>query len=99
MTSPVLISAVVRLITGGFAAFCAIILWPRMRDAAWMSIIAGVIITYAGIVYDILILFGVLTGKEVMVNGISILPLVFELLPLVLYSIGFIIMGVRKRRY
>ncbi len=99
MTSPVIIAAAIRLITGGFAAFFAIILWPRIRDAAWMCIIGGVIITYAGIIYDMLILFGVLSGNELVVSGISVLPLAFELVPLLLYSIGFIIMGVRKRKY
>ncbi|MCQ2982445.1 MAG: hypothetical protein MJ178_06805 [Treponemataceae bacterium] len=99
MTSTVILTAVIRLLVGGVAAFCAIILWPRLRDAAWMCIIAGVIVTYGGIVYDMLILFGVLRGNEVVVSGISIIPLAFELLPLVLYSIGFIIMSIKKRKF
>lgn len=99
MTPAILITALIRLITGGAAAFFAIILWPRIRDAAWMCIIGGVIITYAGIVYDMLILFGVLSGSEIVVSDISVLPIAFELLPLILYSIGFIIMGVRKRKF
>jgi len=98
VTSPVIITAVIRLLVGGVAAFCAIILWPRLRDAAWMNIIAGVIISYAGIVYDMLILFGVLRGNEVVVKGISLIPLAFELLPLILYSIGFIIMCIKRRK-
>ncbi len=99
MTSPVIITAVIRLIVGGLAAFFAILLLPRIRNAAWICVISGVIITYAGIVYDMLILFGVIGGNEVMIAGISVLPLLFELLPLLLYCLGFIITILHRRRY
>ena len=48
-----------QLVFGAAAAFLAILLWPRIRDAAWMLIIIGVIITYVENVYSILKMFGI----------------------------------------
>ena len=32
---------IVKLIVGGAAAFCAVLLWARTKDSAWMSVVAG----------------------------------------------------------
>ena len=38
---------IVKLVVGGAAAFCAVLLWARTKDSAWMSVVAGTVVKYA----------------------------------------------------
>jgi len=67
-----------QLVLGAVAAFLAIMLWPKLRDAAWMLIIIGIIVSYIEIVYSILKHFGI--GGEDFLN-IGSVPLVSFALP------------------
>ena len=69
-----------QLILGAAAAFLAIFLWPKIRDAAWMLIIFGTIVAYIETVYSILKDFGI-TSDILMINGSF--PLISFLLPAV----------------
>jgi hypothetical protein len=82
-----------RLGTGAAAAFFAILLWSKTRDAAWMLILMGTIVDYAEIVYAVLNRIGV-AGRFV-VGGT---PLAIIILPNVrtgLFIAAFAIMVVR----
>lgn len=48
-----------QLILGAIGAFLAILLWPKIRDAAWMLVIFGVIVAYIETVYSVLKDFGI----------------------------------------
>ena len=76
-----------QLILGAIAAFLAIFLWPKIRDAAWMLIIFGIIVIYIETVYSILTTFGI-TNFDVIVFGS--VPLVSFILPTIrtLFFIG-----------
>ena len=43
MTQGDMVLSIVKLVLGGISAFCAIMLWSKTRDAAWMSLAAGVV--------------------------------------------------------
>jgi hypothetical protein len=88
---------VVKLVLGGIAAFLAILLWSRTRDGAWMSLIAGTIISYAGIVYEILSVFGVIAGAGLSVAGTPLFKLLFAAIPLLFYIAAFVLMLKKSR--
>ena len=78
-----------RLVLGAAAAFLAIMLWARTRNAAWMLIVAGTIVAYIEIVCSVMEL-----------SGFSAVPLVAILLPalrMVFFTAAFLIMVVRRK--
>ncbi|MDR1388699.1 MAG: hypothetical protein LBJ31_01805 [Treponema sp.] len=86
-----------RLSTGALAAFFAIIVWSRTRDAAWMLMVIGTIAAYIETVYSILELFGI-TGSDISIGSV---PLAAILLPNIrtgFFIAAFAVMVVRKLR-
>ena len=97
MVQSELILYIIKLSLGGIAAFLAIMLWSKTRDAAWMSLVAGTVIHYAGVVYNMLIDFGVVFRGDIYVLGLSLSSLLFTALPLIFFIIAFILMLHRSR--
>ena len=89
---------IIKLILGGVAAFCAILLWSKTRDIAWMSLVAGTITAYAGLVFDMLDSFGIVTTKGFAIAGIPIATLLFAIIPSLFYITAFILMIHRSKR-
>ena len=86
---------IVKLVVGGAAAFCAVLLWARTKDSAWMSVVA--VVKYAGTVYSMMIELGILFPKEIIVFGIPVSTLVFTAVPDLFFIAAFIIMLYRSR--
>ena len=87
-----------QLVLGAAAAFLGILLWPKIRDAAWMMIIFGTIVAYTETVYFILKNFGI-AGEEFLIIGS--LPLISFILPTVrtlFFIAAFAIMIYRHTR-
>ena len=87
-----------QLSLGAIVTFLAILLWPKTRDAAWMLVIVGTIVTYIEIVYSILNSFGI--GGEGFLH-IGTVPLITFLLPIVrmvFFIAAFVIMVIRQSR-
>lgn len=82
---------IVKLVVGGAAAFCAVLLWARTKDSAWMSVVAGTVVKYAGTVYSMMIELGILFPKEIIVFGIPVSTLVFTAVPDLFFIAAFII--------
>jgi hypothetical protein len=83
------ISVYSRLILGAAAAFLAIMLWARKRDAPWALIAAGTVTAYAETVLSVVEIF-----------GFDIVPLAAALLPalrMVFFTAAFFIMIVRRK--
>ncbi len=97
MTQAQLILYIIKLVLGGLAAFFAIILWNRTRDPAWMSLVAGTIIEYVEIVYNMLLDFGVVFGTDISVLGIPLTKLIFTVIPPILFILAFILMIRRNK--
>lgn len=89
---------IIKLVLGGFAAFFAILLWSKTRDVAWMSLVAGTITSYAGIVYDMMSSFGLIASKGMLVFGVPLASLLFASIPSLFYITAFILMLTRNRR-
>jgi len=88
-----------QLILGAAAAFLAILLWPKIRDAAWMLVIFGTIIAYIETVYSVLKDFGI-TGEEIMI--IETVPLISFVLPtirMIFFITAFAIMIFKQSRH
>ncbi len=86
-----------RLAVAGVASFLAIVLWSRTRDPAWMLIVVGTIASYADIVFSLLSTTGVIDAASLSPGGVPVAEIAFANLPLVFYSIAFLVMIVRKR--
>lgn len=92
-----LILYVIKLALGGIVAFLAILLWSRTRDGAWMSLVAGAIVSYAGIVYQLLGDLGIFFKKDLYIGGLSLTQLIFTVIPPLFYIIAFVLMLIRTR--
>lgn len=97
MEQPELVLYIIKLVLGGIAAFFAIMLWSKTRDTAWMSLVAGTIISYAGIVYEMLNKFDIYIVSGVTLLGVPLATLLFTVIPPLFYIAAFIMMLSRKR--
>jgi uncharacterized membrane protein len=88
-----------QLVLGAAAAFLAILLWPRIRETAWMLVIFGAIVAYIETVYSILQKFGI-AGEEYIILGS--IPLVSFILPsvrMMFFIAAFAIMVYKQSRH
>ncbi|MFA6936903.1 MAG: hypothetical protein WCQ67_01585 [Treponema sp.] len=97
MAQSTLVLYIIKLSLGGIAAFLAILLWSKTRDAAWMSLVAGVVTSYAGIVYNMLVDLGIVLNGGPLVFGIPLATLLFTCVPTLFYILAFILMLIRNR--
>lgn len=88
---------IIKLVLGGITAFLAILVWNRTRDVVWMALASGAIISYAGLVYELLVKLGIAgnTGPELF--GISLVSLLFVLIPSIFFALAFILLILRTR--
>jgi hypothetical protein len=86
-----LVLLAVKLALGGFAAFLAIFLWSKLYDTAWMALVGGAVTGYAGIVYDMLRVIGVITDTPIATLALTMVPFFF-------YIVAFILMIIRTRK-
>lgn len=98
MVQSEIILYIIKLLLGGVAAFFAIMLWSRTRDTAWMSLVAGTIISYAGIVYEMLNEFDIYIASGITLFGIPIAELLFTIIPPIFYIAAFIMMLQRTKK-
>jgi hypothetical protein len=94
------VAILVRLVVGAFGTFCAILLWARSRDLAWILVILGILVAYAGIVITTLEAFGLLRWQDVVIAGVpaaELVSLVLTNLPTILISLGLLVALARMR--
>jgi hypothetical protein len=63
-----------------------------------MLMVAGTIAAYAETVYSILDLFGITGLTEINIGSVPLMSIVLHNLPVVFYTIAFVVMVVRKYR-
>jgi hypothetical protein len=98
MDSGELINSLSRLILGGLASFLAILLWPRIRDLAWMLLIIGVIMAYVETVFSVLVHWGIDAGSILVIGSVSPIPILLSCLPIAFFIAAFGVMVIRKYR-
>jgi len=87
-----------QLILGAVAAFLAIFLWPKIRDAAWMLVIFGVIIAYIETVYSVLRIFGIGTSEYMIFGSISLISFILPTIRMIFFISAFVIMIYKQSR-
>ena len=97
MTDGELVLYIIKLIINGVAAFTAVLLWSRARDAAWASISGGIAINYAGIIYSLLTDLHIVEVDRILLFGMPLTSLVFAVLSPALFITGILIMLFRNR--
>lgn len=81
----------VKLVLGGIAAFLAILLWSKSRNGGWMSLVASVLITYAGIIYEMMTDLGIINLSHIQFVGVPVINLCFTAIPSILLIIALIL--------
>jgi hypothetical protein len=97
MQQPQIVLYIIKLTLGGFTAFLAIMLWSKTRDPAWMSLVVGAVISYAGIVFEMMVNLGLVSPGNMLIGGIPVLTLLFTGLPSIFFILAFILMLTRSR--
>ncbi|MCL2265706.1 MAG: hypothetical protein FWC22_06665 [Treponema sp.] len=87
-----------QLVLGAAAAFLAIFLWPRIRDAAWMLIIFGTIVAYIETVYTILKQFGIVSEDLLNTGSFPLISFILPSMRMLFFIAAFIIMIYRHTR-
>lgn len=80
----------IKLVLGGIAAFLAILLWSKSRAASWMCLVASVLISYAGIIFEMMISLGIITAN-VFVFGVPLVTLLFAVVPSLFLIVALIL--------
>jgi hypothetical protein len=89
----------VRMICAFFAAFPAIALWSKTRDAAWVFMVLGALFLFIDALYSTLVMIGLATYELSFVPGIPVLKSALTGLPAILFGVGFLVFLFRNRRY
>jgi uncharacterized membrane protein len=87
-----------QLILGAAAAFLAILLWPRIREAAWMLVIFGAIVAYIETVYSILKIFGIAGEEYIVFGSIPLISLILPSVRMIFFIAAFAIMVYKQSR-
>lgn len=96
MTDAELTFYIIKLVAGGLTAFVAVLLWSKTRDSSWMAVLGGIVINYAGIVYELLCDFKIIGSDRIFLLGLPLTSLLFALLPSLLFMTGMLLMLIRK---
>ena len=87
---------IIRLSFSGIAAFLAIAVWGKTRDAAWLSLVAGAVTGYAALVYETLVALGITLEFGGTIFGIPFATLLFAVVPSFFFILAFILMLARR---
>ena len=93
---PKILLFIIKLVTGGIVAFLAILLMSKKRTVAWSFMVSGFLLSYAALVYELLIELGVLTATKYGLAGIPVSTLICAVLPAACYITAFIIMLAKR---
>ena len=93
---PRILLFIIKLVSGGIVAFLAILLMSKKRTVAWSFMVSGFLLTYAALVYELLIELGVLTATKYGFWGIPVSTLLCVVLPAICYITAFLIMLVKR---
>jgi hypothetical protein len=86
-----------QLGVGAVGTFFAILLWSQTRQASWVLVIIGTLVSYAAVVYTTLERIGIVPVRGTLVPGFPLLEVLLANLPMVFYISAFISVIARKR--
>ena len=88
-----------RLILGALTVFLAIMLWSKTRDAVWMLMVIGVVVTYIEIVYSVLEMTGITAGGTFFIGSVSLAAILLPVLRMGFFIAAFLVMVIRRYRH
>lgn len=97
MVDELLLLLFVKLVMGFAAAFSAILLWSKTRQPAWLFVVVGTVFLYGEIIFTTLEYFGISNFSLLIIYGISVIKLVFAIVPFLFFTIGFMTFFLSKR--
>lgn len=98
MQQPEVIFYIIKLVFGGIIAFLAILLLSKNREPAWLCLSCACIISYAGLVYEMLVKIGIAGGFSLTIAGIPLFLILAVAVPSLFVIIAFILMIARSGR-
>ena len=84
----------VRLISGGVAAFFAILLWSRTRETSWLLAIIAVVVSFAEVVFITMEAFGLAPADGF--PALTLFRALLTALPFVFFSAAFLVALARR---
>jgi len=87
-----------QLFLGAVAAFLAILLWPKIRDPAWMLVIFGIIVAYIETVYSVLKIFGIGAEELLIFGSVPLISFILPLMRMLFFISAFVIMIYKQSR-
>ncbi len=87
---------IIKLVLGGITAFFAILLMSKKRTLSWAFMTGGFLLSYASLVYELLIELGVLTATKYVLFGMPAATVICTILPALCFITAFILLLVRK---
>ena len=79
----------VQVFIGAVGTFCAILLWSKTRNVAWIFIIIGTIVLYTRIVFFTLEEFGIIEAGALQLFGVPVFQLFLDNIPIICFIVGF----------
>ena len=95
--NPQILLFIIKLVLGGIAAFLAIFVMSKTRDASWMFLVAGFLFDYAALVVDLMTELGIFAVDFVLVAGMPLVSLLSAIIPSVMFITAFIIKLCKKQ--
>ena len=88
---------IIKLVLGGIAAFLAIFVMSKTRDASWMFLVAGFLFTYAALVIELMEQLGIFDLNTIEIAGFPLIPFLCAVIPSLLFITAFIIKLAKKQ--
>ena len=88
---------IIKLTLGGIAAFLAIFVMSKTRDAAWSFLVAGFLFSYAALVVELMSELGIFDLNAIKLAGLPLIPLICALIPSAMFITAFIIKLCKKQ--
>lgn len=89
---------IIKLIAGGLVTFMAIAVMSKIRDIAWIFMVAGFLLSYTSLVFNLLTQLGVFSFFQLYFPGsqLPLLSIISIILPSLSFIIGFILLILKK---
>lgn len=95
--NPDILLNIIQLILLGIAAFLAILVMSKTREASWMFLVAGFLLSYCSLIYDFMTKLGVLSVGNIKIAEIPLSTLLQASVPTICFIISFILKLKKKR--
>lgn len=95
--NPELLLFIIKLSVGGIVGFLAILLMSKTRDAAWMCMVGGFLLSYASLVFELMQNLGIAASSKAVLFGIPVSDLICAVVPSLFFIAAFILMLVKRQ--